>query len=124
MKLILDGPLLFASATVEYQDHQIEIDSLLIDTGSGGTVLSADIMSKIGIVPEPQDRIRRIAGVGGAEYVFEKTLNRLIVGELMVQDFTVEIGALDYGFGLQGILGLDFLMTTKAIIDLGNLTLG
>jgi len=35
----------------------------------------------------------------------------------------VEVGALDYGFTLQGILGLDFLLQAKAIINLDALTL-
>ena len=30
-------------------------------------------------------------------------------------------GALDYGFAMNGIIGLDFLHTTKAIIDLSEL---
>ncbi len=32
----------------------------------------------------------------------------------------IEIGQIDYGFNIQGILGIDFLIETNAIIDLGK----
>jgi len=96
---------------------------MLIDTGSGGTVLSADMVEEIDVVPEPADRFRQIVGVGGAEFVYEKKIDSLSVGALTAVDFTVEVGALDYGFGINGIIGLDFLMATRAIIDLGDLTI-
>lgn len=38
-------------------------------------------------------------------------------------DFQVEIGWMDYGFSLQGIVGLDFLLKTRAVIDLADLEL-
>jgi len=34
-----------------------------------------------------------------------------------------EVNAYDYGFSLQGILGMDFLRHTKALINLDALTL-
>ena len=123
MKLDVKGRLLFASATVVHCGLMIEIDSMLIDTGSGGTVLAADKMAEIDVAPEPEDKLRRIAGVGGAEYVFEKKIDRLSVGELSLESFTVEIGALDYGFEINGIIGLDFLRTTRSLIDLAELDL-
>ncbi|MCK5796988.1 MAG: retropepsin-like domain-containing protein [Deltaproteobacteria bacterium] len=123
MKLDLVGRLIFASGTIAYRGKSVQIDNLLIDTGSGGTVLSADTVEDIDLVPEPADRFRQIVGVGGAEFVYDKKIDRICVGELEATDFTVEIGAVDYGFGINGIIGLDFLMATKAVIDLGNLSL-
>lgn len=118
MKLEISERLLFASATIEHRGNVIEIDRMLIDTGSGGTVFAADQLAQIHIVPEPEDKLRRIAGVGGAEYVFENVIHQLSVGPLSAMNFTVEIGALDYGFRINGIIGLDFLLTTNAVIDL------
>ncbi len=36
-------------------------------------------------------------------------------------DFQVEIAAMDYGFEMDGIIGLDFLLRAKAKIDLERL---
>jgi hypothetical protein len=33
----------------------------------------------------------------------------------------IHIGAMDYGFPIQGILGLDFLLQVRAVIDLDAL---
>jgi len=38
-------------------------------------------------------------------------------------DFEIEVGAMEYGFPAQGILGLDFLLRAGALIDLDRLEL-
>jgi hypothetical protein len=40
------------------------------------------------------------------------------LAEISVRDFAIEVGALDYGFDIQGIIGTDFLVRTRAVIDL------
>jgi hypothetical protein len=35
-----------------------------------------------------------------------------------VAQFEVEVGAMDYGLDLDGILGTDFLVATRAVVDL------
>ena len=75
----------------------------------------------IGLTYEPDDKVHRIRGVGGTEFVFAKRVDRLGVGELQVNDFQIEIGAMDYGFDIDGIIGMDFLIQVGAIIDLAKL---
>ena len=65
--------------------------------------------------------MQRIRGIGGAEFVFVKRIDRLSVGELQVSDFEIEVGAMDYGFAIDGILGTDFLLQVGAVIDLSRL---
>lgn len=36
-------------------------------------------------------------------------------------DLTIEVGVMDYGFDINGILGMDFLIETGAIIDLARM---
>ena len=50
-------------------------------------------------------------------------IDQLASGELVVTNFEVEIGAMNYGIELDGICGLDFLLQCRAIIDLGKLEL-
>lgn len=92
-----------------------------MDTGSGGTILSADALSNIGIVPEPEDTLHTIFGVGGSEVVFTRKIDELRVGTFLAKRFEIEIGGMDYGFDIQGILGMDFLVSAGAIIDLEEL---
>jgi hypothetical protein len=44
-----------------------------------------------------------------------------VLGELEVRDFEVEVGAMDYGFAIDGIVGMDWLTQVGAVIDLSRL---
>ena len=59
--------------------------------------------------------------MGGAEIVFTKKVDQLVLDELQVSNFEIEVGAMDYGFEMDGIIGMDFLITTGALIDLSQL---
>lgn len=63
-----------------------------------------------------------ISGVGGSEFVFSKTVDSIKIGKTEVKDFTLEIGAMNYGFDLDGIIGLDLLQQIKALINIDKLT--
>lgn len=95
----------------------------MLDTGSAGTLFHVERLMTIGLLMEPEDMIRRIRGVGGTEFVFSKRVDELSVGDLSVSHFDIEVGAMDYGFDLDGIIGLDFLRAVRAKIDLGALTI-
>ena len=110
MKVRLQDGLLFVTVLVVYQGQTAELTEVLLDTGSAGTVLAVDRLLDIGVRLEPQDTIRRVYGVGGSEFVFTKQVDRLLAGDLAVRDFEVQVGALAYGFQLDGIMGLDFLL--------------
>ena len=99
----------------------LELHNVLLDTGSAGTVFSADSLLAIGLVYEPDDPIHRVQGVGGSEFVFLKQVDLVTIGELQISNFAVEGGAMDYGFEINGIVGTDFLVAVGAIIDLRTL---
>lgn len=123
MKIEVFDGLLYATVAVTYRGQSLILDKVLIDTGSVGTIFSADKMDTIDLLPEPEDTIEQIRGVGGTEFVFTKQVDSLRLDELQVDDFAIEVGAMKYGFELDGIIGLDFLTQTKAIIDLARLEL-
>lgn len=121
MKLrLLDG-LPFVSVAIIAQGHAMRLEAVLLDTGSAGTILAADRLAEIGLTYSPHDEVHRIRGVGGVEFVFTKRVEQLMVGELTVEDFTIEVGAMDYGFLIDGTLGMDFLKSVGAVIDLGDM---
>lgn len=123
MRLTLKDDLPFLSVTVAYQGAEIEIPDVLVDTGSATTILAADQVSRIGIVPEPADVLYTIRGVGGIETVFTRRVEHLRIRQRGVSGFEIEVGGMDYGFEIQGILGMDFLLQSGAIINLANLCL-
>ena len=113
---LVDVALTFRGAS------QVILD-VLVDTGSASTVISADAVATIGLVPEPGDVLRTLRGVAGREVVFTRVIDRLRVGEHSVDGLLIEIGAMDYGFAIGGIFGMDFLMRAGAVLDLGQRTL-
>lgn len=121
MKIRLEGGLPFVTASLRFADREISLQRVILDTGSASSVFAADEVSRLGLLAEPQDVLRRIRGVGGSEFVFAKQLDALRLGELRVDAFEIQVGAMDYGFPLQGLLGLDFLRQAGAVIDLREL---
>jgi predicted aspartyl protease len=123
MKIRLQEGLPYVSAKLVYRGEQLFLDDVLLDTGSAGTILSAEKTQGVGLHYEPNDLVHRIRGVGGAEFVFGKQVDVLTVGDLEVHDLQVEIGAMDYGLNLDGIIGVDFLVRADAVINLAQLEL-
>jgi len=123
MQLTLKDDLPFVTVRGMYRARQMEITDVLIDTGSASTILAADAVAQLGIVPELDDILHVVRGVGGSEVVFSRKIDRLEVGGHGLEHFEVEVGGMDYGFEINGILGMDFLIRTRAIIDLNRLEL-
>jgi hypothetical protein len=55
---IRDG-LPYISVSLTHQGRSLTIKDVLIDTGSAGTLFSADTMLEIGVQLEPHDQVRR-----------------------------------------------------------------
>ena len=72
MHIELKDSLPFVSVNVVYKGESIDIPNILIDTGSGTTILSADVVSAIRLTPSPDDILYTIRGVGGNEVVFSR----------------------------------------------------
>ena len=56
------------------------IANALIDTGSARTVVAADVVSSIGITPEPNDVLETIRGVGGTEIIYTRRVDYVQIG--------------------------------------------
>ena len=123
MQLISRHELVYVTAALTYRGTTVEIPAVLVDTGAASTVINADLAADAGIYLEATDQLRRLRGVGGHEHVFLRHVDRFAVGDHGLDGFDVEIGEMDYGFELGGIIGMDFLHAARAIIDLGNLTI-
>lgn len=123
MKLKLKYGLPFTNAVLTHRGKSLSFDNFLIDTGSASTIIAAEIAVELGLGPEPLDVIRKIHGVGGTEYVYEKHIDRIQLDTKKLTQFKIQIGDMDYGFDINGILGMDYLMRAKVVIDLENMIL-
>lgn len=101
----------------------MQLPKVLLDTGSAATVFKTADMENIGLKLEMEDMIQQMFGVGEGEYVIEKQVSEIIVGDMRLSPFTIQMGAVAYGLPMDGILGLDFLLQAEAVIDLKNLVL-
>ena len=123
MRLTLRDELPFVTVAVLHHGVTAQVPDVLVDAGSASTLLNADVAASLGIVPEASDRLRTLRGVGGREVVFTRHMDRFEVGSKGLTRFEVEIGGMDYGFAINGILGMDFLASTGAVLNLRDLTL-
>lgn len=123
MRLTLRDDLILTCVTVTYQGNSVDIPDVVVDTGSATTLLSADYLARIAITPSPHNVLYMVRGVGGSEVVFARRIEHIRVGEQVVPNFEIEVGGMDYGFAIHGILGMDFLLRARALIDLKHLEL-
>jgi len=123
VQLQLHEGLPFVDVQVGYRRKVATIPHVLIDTGSSSSILSVDRVAALGIIPTPDDELRVIRGVGGTEAVFARMLDFLQVGEYQLNKLEIEIGGMDYGFDILGILGMDFLQQARATVDIDALEL-
>lgn len=123
MRIRLEEGLPMVSCSILIAGKTIELTQALLDTGSGGTLVSADRLLEAGVEADPTDRIVSIRGVGGVEFVLRKEASEVRLGDLTVRNVPIQIGSMNYGFALDAIVGTDVLHAMEAIIDLGTLQL-
>lgn len=105
-KLQIEDSLLLVDMEITFNNRSIHLHRVLVDTGSGSTVISTDLAESIGIVAEEDDMIYLISGVGGSEFVYSKRVDAVKIGDMQTTDF-----------------GLDLLQQLKAIINIDKLIL-
>ena len=120
-KLIIDEGLLLTDMEIRYKGNNLLLTRVLIDTGSSNSIISSEIAETIGIVPESNDPVYRVRGVGGTELVYSKLLDSIKIGHMHVEQIQIEVGEMNYGFHLDGIIGLNLLKKMKAMINIERL---
>ncbi|NQX48335.1 clan AA aspartic protease [Paenibacillus tritici] len=111
--------LLQTKMTINYRNHSLTIDKLVVDTGAAHSLLSSDIVSELGIKFENGDKLVRSFGIGGDEYTFQKTIDQIQIGELIMNDIPIDFGIFHEGINyINGLIGLDILKNGDMVIDL------
>jgi predicted aspartyl protease len=109
----------FISASVTFRGQKMKLENVLIDTGSAGTIFNVNKLEDIGVKPEPNDVTQTITGVGGLEFVYTKEIDQIsITNDIKLKNFLIELGSMEYGLELDGIIGYDFMKNVGLNIDL------
>ncbi len=115
----------FVEVVLINKEQRLVLPQVLLDSGSAGTVFDIDALAYLGIEAQPDDTTREMVGVGGGiEYVIEKTIDGIEVGNLAVNSFKIQVGTLDYRIQMNGILGFDFLQQSGAVVNFQTLYIG
>ncbi|WP_028548026.1 aspartyl protease family protein [Paenibacillus sp. UNC451MF] len=116
MKFEYRDGLLFTSIRISYKGITKTIDNIVIDTGASHTLLSQDEVDDIGIRVTADDEIVTSFGIGGKEHALIR------VGDFIMKDVAIDFTSFPYD-DINGLLGLDILMSAKFNIDLNSLEL-
>lgn len=109
----------FIEATVTFRGRSLKLENVLIDTGSAGTIFNVNKLEEIGVKPESDDVTQTIQGVGGLEFVYTKNVDQIaITQEIKINNFFIELGSMDYGLEMDGIIGYDLMKMLSLVIDL------
>ena len=124
MDIQLCNGLLFTSIKLIYKGASKVIENVVIDTGAAETIISPDIVEEIGIIAEPKDTVSSFYGVGGSFHnFFSKKVDEIEIENVVIKEVKLDFGVIDPNGDINGLLGLDFLVSTGAIIDLQRLKL-
>lgn len=123
MKLHYDYGLPFAEVEFFNGDESIKLSKVLIDTGSATTIISTETAISLGLGPQLDDELNLVRGVGGVETVYEKYVEKIILDTAILKKFKVDVGAMQYGFEIDAIVGMDILEKAKAVVDFYEMTL-
>ena len=124
MELEYRNGLLFASIKIKYRSKIKTIDNIVLDTGAAEAIISPDVVDDIGIFADLHDNINSYYGIGGSIHnFFTKEIDEVWIDTAKLQHVKVDFGVIDLKGKINGLLGLDLLLRTNAVIDLRKMAL-
>jgi predicted aspartyl protease len=111
------GSLLTLKAFVADQDGVYRGIRLLLDTGATYTVLPLGFLKELGYAVQPSTPRIRIAAAGGFLQVPMVTIDQFSCLGECVRSFSVVSMDLPPSSVISGLLGMDFLLKQKAVIN-------
>lgn len=121
MKLHVHEGLPATEVILKHNGKEITLPHVIVDTGSAVSIFKTDDLVQIGLTLAPHDELQQVHGVGGTEFVIVKQVDQIEVGSLTLKNFRVDMGAMNYGFTIDGLLGFDFLQNVGATLDFAQM---
>lgn len=123
-KLKYKKGFVYTSIELKHKDKCIIIDDVIIDTGASHTIIATEYLEEMDIPLLDEDELVKATGYGGmVSYSVRKKLNEVRCGNLVLKDIKLDFGAIDPNDRINGLLGLDFLINAKSVIDLVDLNI-
>lgn len=125
MRFVVDDQLPLVSAETEYCGRKKIFGEILLDTGCSSTISDTDLCEDIGLMLDLENAItRKMYGIGGTEICIEQKVSGINVADFRLNNFTVQLGDVREMQGFDGIIGSDFFLVHKLIIDFEHLEVG
>lgn len=122
MKFEMDDHLPLVAVQIEYNGMKKTFSNVLLDTGCSSTILDTDLCEEIGLMLDLDNAItRKMYGIGGTEICIEQNVKGLKIDKFQLNDFTIQLGDVREMHGFDGIIGSDFFLANKLIINFGNM---
>ena len=122
MKLEYRDGLIFTTIQIVYEGRSKQINNIVLDTGATKSLISQEIVDDIGIRVEKKDQIVMSYGIGGQAPAFIKNIDKIVLDNYTCEDINLDFSRIDYN-DINGLLGLDILMSGGFIIDLEQMEL-
>lgn len=123
-KLCFKDGLLYVSLLLSQGDKEITVDNVIVDTGASHTIILSDYLLDLDVELSDTDELVKSAGYGGVVFsAVRKKINRIELGGLALSNMKIDFGVIDPYDRVNGLLGLDFLKASNAVIDLDNMVM-
>lgn len=105
-----------------YENNSMFLDRVLIDTGCMISIFDTDLVDQIGLYIQTDiGKTVRMYGIGGqSELCFQQKISELIIDHYTVRNVAIQLGMTKEPYGFDAILGADFFVYTKLIIDFNS----
>ncbi|WP_373233413.1 aspartyl protease family protein [Cohnella sp.] len=126
MKLRIQNGLPIATVELNCHGNRIIMDNVLVDTGCAVTIFDTDLMAEIGVNIDFVNGVpTKMYGIGGVgEVCNQQRVNGLSIDGQVLNDFDLQLGMVQEIYGLDGLIGLDFMIATGLKLDFATLKAG
>ncbi|MDN3015812.1 aspartyl protease family protein [Paenibacillus sp. BSR1-1] len=122
MKFVMEDQLPLVSVHIEYNGMKKKFSNVLLDTSCSSSILDTDLFEDIGLMLDLENDItRKMYGIGGSEICIEQKVSGMTIDKFKLCDFTIQLGDVRKIHGFNGIIGSDFFLANKLIIDFENM---
>lgn len=116
--------LLYVSILLRHGEKEIIVDDVIVDTGASHTIILSDYLAELDVELSDTDELVKSSGYGGMICgAVRKKMDRMEVGDMAKEDMKIDFGVIDPYDRINGLLGLDFLKSARAVIDLDSLVI-
>ena len=109
ISFVFEHGLIFIPITLTHEGNSLTFKKCIVDTGSSGTTFEVSLAEKIGLNPSPESTIRFLTAIGGKESVYTRMIDKIYIGDKILNNKHVEFGDLETTFHIDGIIGNDIL---------------